>query len=348
MSVQGRVWLGRVRTGAIALVIAVLVWVWAEGESLTTTTVPVRVVFPRDASLDVILIPEDPDWDGTVEVELEGATGAINEAVAGVPREVVLSAGQQGVPSEVGAGRSFNMRAALGAHPEMAPLSALISGAQPETVSVEVVEIREVEVPVRLLVPEGVALEGGALVEPGSVRVRLPASSAGRATASGVYASARLGGAALEEVRLPGEHRVSAEVRLPTALSTVEPVRVAPETVEVVLRVRARVDSLELASVPVWVSLPPTETSAWDVVVQDPFLTGVVVRGPRELIERVRSGEIPVKAQLELTSDDLALGVTSKRASVVGLPERLEVEVPDPTVGLEIRRRAGAQEGVGG
>ncbi len=54
-------------------------------------------------------------------------------------------------------------------------------------------------------------------------------------------------------------------------------------------------------------SLPPSEDAGkWVIVLEDKFIKDVVLSGPSEQLERVRSGQWPGKATIELTNDDLA------------------------------------------
>src|SRR5262249_31428225 len=125
----------------------------------------------------------------------------------------------------------------------------------------------------------------------------------------------------LRRLRGDGEQTVQAFVRPPDQVMwpAIDPIVVTPERGTVTLRPRRKVDSMKL-NVPVWVSRPSAKGGEWSVDVQDTELTDVVLTGPAEELQRIRSGQVPVHAMIELTSDDLEKGVSSKVATFPGLP----------------------------
>jgi hypothetical protein len=183
----------------------------------------------------------------------------------------------------------------------------------------------------------GIEVEGDATVLPSKVRVTMPEDEARKlpesTTAVAVIAPEDLGPG-----RDDGPRTVLAKVRLPAPLMqgpVAEFVTMSRDTVRVTLRVRKRVETLELATVPVWITLPPTEGTAWDVEVVEPFLRGVTVTGPKDLVQRIRSRELVAIAFVVLSSDELAAGIKSKpavfapvAADLIGAPAGAEGAAP--------------------
>jgi hypothetical protein len=97
--------------------------------------------------------------------------------------------------------------------------------------------------------------------------------------------------------------------------------------------------------VPVWYSLPPTEDgSKWIIEIQDKFLTDVAITGPGEDVQRIRAGQVAVKAMIEFASDELERAANDKspitrQASFAGLPPGLAASVGDSSVRVKVTRR---------
>lgn len=83
----------------------------------------------------------------------------------------------------------------------------------------------------------------------------------------------------------------------------------------------APADTIRVASVPVWFSMPPTEDAGkWIVELQDKSIADVTLTGPTDQLERIRSGRWPVRAMITLSADDLTRAVQARPATFPDLP----------------------------
>jgi hypothetical protein len=322
----------------LASVVACLVWVWAEGESVATRPVTVGVLFPEDSGGPIVIRPEDPTWKGVVRVRLEGTTRAVDAAAnaLGAPRR--LLPGSRGMPTEPGSHRVIDLREAVSDLTDLKAIGNVVAEVEPRQVVVNVVRMVARELPVRVELGAEVSIDGDPVPTPAVVLVRIPESAAAL-LGEGAQAVAQVDREELQRIRGDGPQTVTALVRPPASLAGLEPVLVVPDRVSVALRVKKKVETLTLPSVPVWVSLPPTEGTRWDVVVLDKFLSDVTLSGASEDIRRVRSGEAVVKAVVELTTDDLEKAVVSKQASFTGAPPALACSAANQAIRLKITKR---------
>ena len=324
--------LAAVKTGLLVVLVSVLIWTWSEAESLRTAQVMVRIVFAE--AEDLAVEGTAAEWDQSARVRLEGPTAAMDEAETALRGPVEIVLGRGGVPATPGT-HQIDLRAALEAAPEIERTKVAVLECVPAIVEVKLVRLVVRELPVEADLSM-VEVEGEVRVEPTTVRVRLPeelAAALGPETAATAVISpaeaASLSDQAPQTIR-------QARVQLPAGLADRPLVRVLDEHVSVTLRVRKRIETLTLSSVPVWVTMPPVETGKWDVEVLDPYLHDVTVTGPREEVQRIRREELRTIAFVFLSSDDLENQIPSKRAVFAPVPGAL---VSGDPVG------AGAEEG---
>lgn len=333
--------LSQLKAALIAILVAVLVWLFAEGESLATRTVDMTVSLHSDPGGDLVIKPEDPNFRGVARVRLEATTRLLDTVANAVGDRLVLTPGTPGVPTEPGERRVVDLREALSNLPELKGLGSTVVDVQPRQIVVRVTRLVTREMPVRVELPQGfdLPLDGEPTLATGTVMVRAP-EQALAAIPEGTFIPAKVSEEQVRRLKSDGPQTVTATAQLPVGLRSVTPVTLTPETLGVTLRIRSRVETLKLATVPVWYSLPPTEDGGkWNVQVQDKFLSDVSITGPSEEIQRIRAGQAGVKAVVELSSDDLSKGVTSKQATFTGLPAGLSANAPSTTVRLRISQR---------
>jgi hypothetical protein len=371
----------------LAGALAVLVWLYAEGESLASRTVIVNLTLPTAAaplpgpgaaalvgvsggkqpepagsasgdagqvsvsSGEIIVQPDDPSFRGTVRIRLEGTSRSLDDALARLGTTVRLPAGTPGIPSDPGERRTLDILQALNALPELQGLGSSVADVEPRFVSVRVRRLMTREVPVRVELQREVLLDGEPAPAVAMVQVRFPESALGLLGAQESAlppAVVTLSDAELRGIRGDGPQTVMGSVRPPTVLVGMDGVQVAPENMSVLLRVRRKLESTRLATVPVWFSLPPTEDAArWSVEVLDKFLPEVTLSGPSDEIARIASRAVAVKALVEIGSDELERGITSKSASFTGLPAGVTATAPSTIVRVRITRRPGDSSGTG-
>lgn len=335
------------KTIFLAGIIAVLIWVFAEGESLSSRTLVVSVVFPAEASNDLVIRPEDPSFRGQVRVRLEATTRTLDAAilaVGGAGGTVRLMPGTAGVPSKPGDRQIVELRDAIGAIPELRALGSTVAEVEPRQVLVDVLKMATRELPIRVEMPkEGApALDGEPTVTPVIAVVRVPEAALAQMPDGGAGATltASISEAEVRRLRPEGAQSVVVPLRLPPELEALSPVVLQPESATVLLRIRRKVETMKIATVPVWYSLPPTDDSASVFVqVEDRFLTDVTLTGPADELQRVRAGTISVKAMIELSSEDLTKDSVTKPAQFPGLPPGVTASAAGQNVRVRFEKR---------
>ena len=113
-----------------------------------------------------------------------------------------------------------------------------------------------------------------------------------------------------------------------------------PAQVDVLLTLKTVTQQLELDPLPVQVLIAPGEVGTWIVEIEDTDrdLVGVMIEGPVEGIEALRTKSIRPRAYVSLSFEDLERGVGSKPAQIMNLPPGCRVISPERIVGLRITR----------
>lgn len=337
----------QVKSVLLATVIALLVWVFAEGESLATRTVSAAVQFPGDAGAgtDLVVIPDDPNFRGEARVRLEGTLRSLDIAAGEIGGRVRLAPGSPGLPNGPGEKLVADLAQAIGALPGLKGLGSSVAEVEPRQVVVRAVRMVQREVPVRVVLGADVPLDGDPAPTPDRVSVRVPEAAAAQLPDA---VEARVSEAEIRRLRAEGPQTVPAQVVPPPSLFGVRPMGLSHDTVSVSLRVRRRIETVTLQGVPVWFSLPPTEdTARWSVDVQDKFLGDVTLSGPLEEIRRIDARAVPVKALIELSSEDLEHGAAglTKTAAFPGLPPGVTAAAATPGVRVRVTRRENGAAG---
>jgi hypothetical protein len=330
------------KTAALAALVAVVVWFFAEGESVSSRTVVTSVTFPSGPVGDLLVRP-DPNFKGTVRVTLEGTTRTMDLAAAIVSQEINLKPGSPGVPDTLGQ-QSVDLKEAISSLSRLRGLGSTLVQVEPRNVVVNVVRLVMKEVPVRVELVSDIPLDVEPTCTPATVKMRVPAGSVDRIP-EGAAAVAVVSGSELRRIvsrmgRGGGEvQEVQGIVRPPDEAMGVESIVIDPEKVTVSLRLKRRVETLKMPTVPVWIGLPSTEDAGkWTIEVQDKVVTDVTLTGPAEEIERIRSGQVAVRAMVELSAEDLAKGITSKPATFPGLPQGVTATANQVRLARIVRR----------
>jgi len=328
-----------VRTAGVVVLVTLLVWAFAENESLRSQTLPVsvRLVSSPDR---LVTPPEDdaagPGWSSPVSLTIEGSASSIDAFRQAAARGLELTFGEEMPPID-GEG-SVDLAVAFARHEAVRASGVTIATADPPALRVRVDRLIDVELPIVVLVDEA-ELAGPPTPARATASLRLPERRAGELGENAVV-TARLGESALSTLE-PGRVELVRGVRLapPEAVAGAPGVQITPPTTDVTIALRSRIASLTLSTTPVHVRLPAAELGRWDIrVAGDTVLRDVTVSGPSELIDRIRSGQLPVVAVVSLTFEDLERGIESKAASFSALPTPLVFRVEDDQVGLSIRR----------
>lgn len=326
----------KIRAVVLVTLVTLLIWLWAEGESLSSTSFnPEIVIAPEGTEL---LVENDADWRGTVRVRMQGSTRALTQAESTLGVQIRLKLGQGGVPSQPGERQVVDLEEAIRSLPRVRELGLTVQEVTPAITVVKIVRLVTKELPVRAAMPTGAELLGDPVITPARVQVKLPEAIAAKLPVD-ASAVAPIGDAEFDAARDDTSRTVSTALQMPGVTAGAGEIQFIPEKVSVTFRRKRSVDSITLASTPVWFSMPPIESAKWNVEITDQFLRDVTFTGPADSIAKIRSREVVPIAEVRLSSDDLEKGVETKDAVFVALPPGVETGVAVKTVRVKITRR---------
>ncbi len=319
---------------ALVVALSIAIWTFAEARSLTTATRTVTLALTAPAGSTFIVWNEsDKARRVTVSLRLEGSRAALDRAAQRLDEPVDLLIGD-GLPARVGP-HSVSLRDALRDHGVFDRLAVSLVDVTPQTIGVYVDEVVEQTITVRVQAL-GVALERAPVATPAAVTVSGPASILldapfdvlEAAVPAQQLAQLRSGSA----TEIPG-----LAINIPAPWRP-DLVRVSPTSVSATIALRDTIESLALASVPVMVRLSPTQLRQWRVRVapENAYLRDVVVSGPGEAIEAIRSGRQRVVATLQLEGLELVAGTAEFQAELSGGGASVRFEVGDRGVPVEV------------
>ncbi len=326
---------------AVVTLVSILVWLYAEGESLQSESRTIAIAFAPDAEgARAIRVVSGQTWDGTVRINLEGATSALDALSENLGRRVVLFPDGEVVSRDTGI-RSIDLARALRAQDVFRDAGVTVSSTEPQEVRVEVAALERRELPIRIIVPHG-AIEGQATAEPPRVGAQLPigpdidnfevVAEITRDMLSGLRPTqvSTLTEIPLELRARPG----SEEESLPSAwAASLERV-----TVSVSLRLRSTLETLVIPTLPVQVMVAPDLAGKWEIelALADQDIRDVEVTGPAEIIEQIRNGDLTILPYVRLTWEELAPGTIERTVDFSGVQGNVEINAADPVVQIQI------------
>lgn len=327
----------QIPTILIVSLVTLLVWLFAESRTLRVETFTVPVEIDQGGRTLVFRLTEDTEWHAVAEIELAGPAGLIDDIRGPALDGITLELGDE-LPNEPGV-RSVDLRDAIRRDDVFAESGVTIRRVTPDLIGLQIDRLETVLLPVEVDLA-GVETAGPVTVEPAEVEVRLPAAFTGGGTLRAV--------AKIETARLstltPGRRAELSQtpIELTGLPEEIWGFRLVDARVTVSLTLRARTQSLQLAELPVFVEMAPSDLALWAVEIppEDRVLSGVTLTGPGAVIERVRRGEIRPRAVVSITSEDLENGIERAEVAVVGLPPGVVVDVQSAGVRLVISRRA--------
>lgn len=341
--------------GSITLV-ALLVWLYAERESLTSRAIETRIALVvGEARADELTIrlpgtTGAPSTALSVRVVIRGSQAAVDNARRAAESVLTLGPEELGLIIDDGGFVdglvTVDLERAIGSLDIFRTGGVEVVEVTPRTRQIESIAFQVYpEVPVRVQLPQGVAVEGTpeALNTP-TTRIKVPRRlldpSPNTPTQFSVIAS-------LDESQLatlqPGEpatvrtQDLTIQGLSPDAasnpLASLMRVLGQPATgIDVRLTLRSTLTTATLPSVPIWLATPPSELSRWSITLpQSDSVVQVKLRGPRDLLDRIASGALPLVGIVALEPTALIQGIqTVDIAWVVleaGLPSPLPVGV---------------------
>ncbi|MFK7884417.1 MAG: hypothetical protein AB8F26_09590 [Phycisphaerales bacterium] len=324
-----------VRTVVLVTILSLLVWLLAESRTVRSQVVDLAPSLEIGADARVLTrAATGSDWPDSLRVTLSGSVAGLDQAIRALNGRLTMRVGID-VPTTPGV-HDVDLREVLRASETLAAAGVTVEEVDPPRVLIEVDSVSELLIPLRVVVPDGVRFEanGVARTTPTEIRVIGPASVVEKLEdaegivrlESSLIASLTPGRAstiAAQRVVLPdGEDRWA--------------MRVEPTQVDVALTLRSRTAELSLPAMPIQIQLAPGEVGRWLIELEPGSLdlVGIVVTGPSDQIERLRSGEIVPTAFLSLGFDELERGISGKPAELHGLPPGIRLV---PGQDLEVR-----------
>jgi len=332
----------RLRSAGLIAVVTFVIWLLAESESLRTEKVRVEVHFRADPDTNrLVRTPEN--FSGTVTVRLQGSNARVDALAAELRKPIQLEPGMEGVSGERGE-HAINLESALRALPVIRDSAVSLSEAEPATVTIFVDSLITRDIAVKVVIPEGQAVDGAPEASPSTVKVTYPESAA-RDLPPEVTATARLDASTL--ATLPDGRRGTLNnilLELPEPVWSMEGVKLTPAQVSVTVRLRSRVDVYTIPSAPIQLRLPVAAAGKYDLDTDPLELKEIVVVGPLDLIGQIKSGKLQPVATVPLTAQELELAATSgqvltKEPIFSDIPTPLSFDTKQKVIRVLVRKR---------
>jgi len=320
----------------------VIIWLFAEVQSLAERLVETEVQLVSTQTGSLRVRPAEPDdWSGRVKVLLRGSRAALAKAERRLATGFNLSPDNPTVPPVSGV-HSIDLKQLLSQDRVLADVGARVVSTEPARLPVRVVRLVTREADVVAVLPD-VQVQGEPEFAPARVRLTAPESLLRNIESD-------IGGAqvfvtptrtALEALPEGSPQVLAIRLKPPSGLASDPDVTIDPPSVQMTITLRSRLATTRVAPTPIWIAIPPTETQRWNgpYIDGDPFLQEVVVHGPSDLIERIKTREIGVLAVVSLSSDELERGVNEKTVSFA-LLEDGKMVAPPPNVQFESAQSA--------
>lgn len=336
--------LQKLETYTIVTVIAVLVWLYAEGENVVTESATITVQFVSGPEVLV-----EPTTLNNVSIKFESSTSKLADVRAAATRPIKVNV----IPDPQNRDQQVNLRDRLQDSTAFSELRVVITEVDPArpTVRVELLKTRN---DVEIIVPpqSDLDLVGPPLVNPAKVAVQVPEG----------YTRPADGGTPLVDldklvlaVRLSDIKDLAAApkgvpltrevpVTLPDNLRLYPNITITPPRVTVTLTIRKQTATGKVPSVPIRVIMPIVEANKYEVIPEpnQSFLPeDVELSGPRDVIDKIVAKELPLSADLRLSSAELDQGITSKLLEI-NRPAGVDLVSPPPRLTFTIKKRAAA------
>lgn len=330
-----------VRTIVLVTVLSLLVWLLAESRTVRTETVILTPTLESGTGSGVLTRAAlGTDWPDNVRVSLTGSAAGLDQVIRALRGRMVMRVGIE-VPAAPGT-HDIDLREMLRSSEVFRSSGASVEEVDPARVSIEVDAVAEASVPVRVIAPEGVAFEPNAAPKPNPPAIRVIGPAKVVARLAGAEAVVRLVAGDLAALT-PGRASTLTGQRYelpqdPDRWAT----RIEPAQIDVTMTLRSRTADVTLPAMPVQIMLAPGEIGRWQITPEPGFqdLVGVVVSGPSDQVDRLRSGELVTTAYIALSFDELERGVDSKPAQIAGLPPGVRIAPgQDLTIRLRVTKR---------
>lgn len=321
----------KLETFFVVGLITCLIWLYAEGENLGEYTLPVRVKFIGPGGTNLAITPRD---SVTTEVTFKASKSQLaefNQLIAEGPIALKApEASDEGLVRETVDLASELNRSALD------PIGISILQADPPRTDVTVQPVELVELPVRIEDggSDDVRFAKPPTADPLAVSVALTARLAQTTTGRSVIA--RLDPADLRDLEVGVPQTLSVPLELPIDLQNPWQ-RITPARADISFTIVKQTDTIPVERVPINLSVPPLmlKRYAIELPVDQMTLPKVMLEGPSDTIQRINAQPTLIRAEIRLTGDDLARGVTTATV-VISTPPGVTVISPPPPITVPV------------
>ncbi len=340
---EQRTFFGHLRTFVIVTLITVMVWLLAESRMVQTRVLEAQVILTSVPQASegsgerplVVRQVQGQDQVRTATIQIEGSAAGLDRFARVLQNRIELRVGRE-IPAEPGI-HTLDLREVLRQSSDMSVHGLIITEVSPETITVEVDELVTREFRLGVDMPAGVEFDGVPRTDPTMIRVVAPSSVLARVETA--QASVRIDPGKVAQLS-PGrlETIPGVAVELPGIDGQDWQTQIEPRQVDVFVTLRTLTENLTIDRLPVQVLLAPGEIGRWRIEIDeaDKDLVNILVTGPAEAIEALRTGAATPKAFVALTFEDLERRIGSKPAHILGLPPECRVVSPEAMVNLTI------------
>jgi len=318
---------------ATITLIAVMVWLYAEGATRKQHTVNFIVQFVAAQDQPLLISPPTQNVTATVRC----ATSQLDQ-IRSDAAETPIRIEVNNVPGQPE--QTIDLDREFAVHSRVNRLGITIERVEPVSAPLRVEKLETRSVSIRLVTPPDLELAGPATLEPQVGQITLPASQL--VNIEGVLELiAPLDQNALAGV-VPGvpTDRDNIAVTLPPAMASMPDARFGPQKVKITFTVKKKEDEFVIGLVPVVLNIAPNLARQYDVTVdqENLLLRDIKIKGPSDMIARIKSGQFRVEALLRLDPEDLEKKLPSKLPEL-RLPAGVTPVSTLPLVKLTITKR---------
>ena len=307
--------------------IALMVWLYAEGATRKQHRVSVNVTFVAPAGQQLLIEPKRQFINATVRCassQLEQVKDLFNDITVEV-NDATRQSDQ-------------NLVRMLSTHEKVVKMGVTVDSAEPETLALKVERLEQRSMRIELVTPADLELAGPATFDRESADVVLPATYASQL--EDFKLQARLDANALSGVvpGVPQDREVA--VALPPAMASWPHVAFKPNKVMVTFTVKKKEEDFTINLIPVRLDIAPNLIRQYLVEVDTDSLSlrDVKIKGPSDVIGRIREGKVKLEGFLRLEPEDLEKKIESKLPEL-RLPPGVTVEATLPLIKLKVTRR---------
>lgn len=314
-------------------IITILIWLYAEGENIKPyLNHSVQIKFVAPEGQDLAIEPHEPV---RIVMRFEASSGQYQyvQQLTKNTLEIVVTDKLSDSPFQTVVLKDILAASKLG------DLGIINIEATPATMKIRVEPIvsREMEIvlnPTDLL---DIQFAQPPAIDPLKIPVRLPASLAEKT--NGYKLIANLDELEMSKLEVNVPHTMPVPLHLPLVMED-KFVSLSQPTTTVTFTIRKQTDTISLTSIPIHINAPPMLLKRYniDLPEEQMVVRDVKLSGPSDIMEKIRTNQIKVWAELRPTADELESGIESAPLSIV-VPPGVAVDSALPRVQLKVMPR---------